>query len=36
MTQAEENLIISKFSYLTCFAEFEKVTTLEGKEEYLK
>jgi outer membrane protein TolC len=25
MTQAEENLIISKFSYLSCFAEFEKV-----------
>lgn len=26
MTQAEENLIISKCSYLICFAEFEKVT----------
>jgi outer membrane protein len=25
MTQAEENLIISKFSYLSCFAEFDKV-----------
>jgi outer membrane protein TolC len=28
MTQAEENLIISKFSYLSCFAEFEKVTAV--------
>ncbi|MBG0858758.1 MAG: TolC family protein [Bacteroidales bacterium] len=26
MTQAHENLIISKFSYLSAFAEFEKVT----------
>jgi len=26
LTQAEENLIISKFSYLLCFTEFEKVT----------
>ncbi len=25
LTQAEENLIISRFSYLSCFAEFEKV-----------
>jgi outer membrane protein TolC len=28
ITQAEENLIISKFSYLSCFAEFEKVTAV--------
>jgi outer membrane protein TolC len=28
MTQAEENLIISKFSYLSSFAEFEKVTAI--------
>lgn len=26
LTQSEENLIISRFSYLLCFAEFEKVT----------
>jgi len=25
LTQSEENLIISRFSYLACFAEFEKV-----------
>ena len=36
MTQAEENLIISKFSYLSYFAEFEKVTAINAKEEYLK
>jgi outer membrane protein TolC len=28
MTQAEENLIISKFSYLSAFAEFEKVAAI--------
>lgn len=32
MTQAEENLIVSRFSYLSCFAEFEKVTTLNKSE----
>jgi outer membrane protein len=32
MTQAEENLIISKFSYLLCFAEFEKVTGIYKSE----
>jgi outer membrane protein len=32
MTQAEENLIISKFSYLSCFAEFEKVTAINNPE----
>jgi outer membrane protein TolC len=32
MTQAEENLIISKFSYLSCFAEFEKVTVINKSE----
>jgi outer membrane protein TolC len=32
MTQAEENLIISKFTYLTCFAEFEKVTAIKKPE----
>jgi outer membrane protein TolC len=32
MTQAEENLIISKFSYLSCFAEFEKVTATNKSE----
>jgi outer membrane protein len=32
MTQAEENLIISKFSYLSCFAEFEKVTAINKSE----
>lgn len=26
LTQAEENLIISRFTYLSCYAEFEKVT----------
>jgi len=28
LTQAEENLIISRFTYLSAFAEFEKVTTI--------
>jgi outer membrane protein len=32
LTQSEENLIISKFSYLSCFAEFEKVTALNKTE----
>jgi outer membrane protein TolC len=32
MTQAEENLIISKFTYLTCFAEFERVTAIKKPE----
>ncbi len=32
MTQAEENLIISKFSYLSSFAEFEKVTAINKSE----
>jgi len=32
MTQAEENLIISRFSYLSCFAEFEKVTAINKSE----
>lgn len=32
LTQAEENLIISRFSYLSCFAEFEKVTAIKESE----
>ena len=32
LTQAEENLIISKFNYLSCFAEFEKVTAINKPE----
>ena len=32
MTQAEENLIISKFNYLSCFAEFEKVIAINKSE----
>lgn len=32
MTQAEENLIISKFTYLSSFAEFEKVTAIKKSE----
>jgi outer membrane protein len=32
LTQAEENLIISKFNYLSCFAEFEKVTAIINTE----
>ena len=27
-----ENLIVSKFNYLTCFAEFEKVTAVNKTE----
>jgi outer membrane protein TolC len=30
-TQAEENLIISRFTYLSSFAEFEKVTAINTK-----
>ncbi len=29
MTQAEENLIISRFQYLSAFAEFEKITAID-------
>ena len=32
MTQAEENLIISKFTYLSAFAEFRKVAALDNNE----
>jgi outer membrane protein len=32
LTQAEENLIISKFNYLSSFAEFEKVTAINRSE----
>lgn len=32
MTQSEENLIISKYSYLSCFAELEKVTAINLSE----
>jgi outer membrane protein len=32
LTQAEENLLISKFTYLSCFAEFEKVTANTNSE----
>jgi outer membrane protein len=32
LTQSEENLIISKFSYLSSFAEFEKVTAISRTE----
>lgn len=32
LTRSEENLIISKFSYLSCFAEFEKVTAINISE----
>ena len=32
LTQAEENLIISRFNYLSCFAEFEKVTAINKSE----
>jgi outer membrane protein len=28
MTKAEENLVISRFDYLSCFAEFEKVAAI--------
>jgi outer membrane protein len=30
LTQAEESIIISKFNYLSCFAEFEKVTAINN------
>ena len=29
MTQAEENIIISRFQYLSAFAEFEKITAID-------
>jgi outer membrane protein TolC len=32
LTQAEENLIISRFSYLSSYAEFEKVTAINKSE----
>jgi len=32
MTQAEENLIISRFQYLSAFAEFEKITAIDKTE----
>jgi len=32
LTQSEENLIISKFNYLSCFAEFEKITAINKSE----
>ena len=32
MTQAGENLIVSRFSYLSCFSEFEKVTAINIQE----
>lgn len=32
LTQAEANLIISKFTYLSCFAEFEKITATNKTE----
>jgi outer membrane protein len=32
MTQADENLIISRFRYLSAFAEFEKITALNKSE----
>jgi outer membrane protein len=32
LTQAEENLIVSKFNYLSCFAEFKKVTAINNQE----
>ena len=30
LTQAEENLIISRFNYLSCYADFEKVTVIKN------
>ncbi|HOK74042.1 MAG TPA: TolC family protein [Bacteroidales bacterium] len=30
LTQAEENLVISKFNYLSCFADFERVTVINS------
>jgi outer membrane protein len=32
LTRSEENLIISKFRYLSCFAEFEKITAINKYE----
>ncbi len=32
LTESEENLIISKFNYLSSFAEFEKVTAINKYE----
>jgi len=32
LTQADENLIVSRFSYLSCFAEFEKITAINKTE----
>jgi outer membrane protein len=32
LTQADENLIVSRFSYLSCFAEFEKITAINKME----
>jgi outer membrane protein len=32
LTQADENLIVSRFGYLSCFAEFEKITAIEKTE----
>ena len=32
LTQSEENLILSKYKYLSCFAEFEKVTAISKSE----
>jgi outer membrane protein len=32
LTQADENLIVSRFSYLSCFAEFEKITAINKSE----
>ncbi len=32
LTQSEENLIISRFGYLSCYAEFEKVTAISKPE----
>jgi len=30
LTQARENLIVSKYTYLSCFAEFEKATAINN------
>jgi outer membrane protein TolC len=32
LTQAEENLIISRFTYLSCYAEFEKVAAIDHQQ----
>lgn len=34
LTQAEENLVISRFTYLSCYADFEKVTASGNYEKY--